>query len=75
MSDTNNAQVDDIVAMLDGFVAKGGGHMNVSVDEAAASGEKVIEEMGCIDCAKGDLACSVPTLMEGMDDYSSYENK
>ncbi|MDD5949846.1 MAG: hypothetical protein PUC39_09005 [Lachnospiraceae bacterium] len=74
MSNENQNQIDDIVAMLDGFVERGGGHMNVSIDESVNSNEKVVEEMGCIDCAKGDLACSVPTLTEGMDDYSSYEN-
>jgi hypothetical protein len=71
MSDTN-AQVDDIVAMLDGFMSRGGGHMNVDVN--GTSNEKEVEELGCIDCAKGNLSCQAPTLLEGMDDYSSYEN-
>lgn len=66
MSDINNNQVDDLVAMLDGFMAKGGGHMNVDVDEAADT-DKTVEEMGCIDCSKNALACSVPTLLTGMD--------
>jgi hypothetical protein len=59
--------VNDIVSMLDNMVANGTGHINVSVDPDAEAG-KTVETMGCIDCAKGDLACSVPTLMEGMDD-------
>lgn len=66
MSDMN--QVDDIVAMLDDMVTNGHGHINVSVDETVAAGEKTEQTLGCIDCAKGDLACSVPTLMEGMDE-------
>jgi hypothetical protein len=72
MSDDNKNQVDDIVAMLDGFMGRGGGHMNVEIDETATSVE--VEELGCIDCAKGNLSCQAPTLMEGMDDYSSYED-
>lgn len=76
MSDiNNNNQVDDIVAMLDGFMSRGGGHMNVEVNDANASAvDKVVEELGCSDCAKGDLSCHAPTLLDGMDDYSSYEN-
>ena len=66
MEDMN--QVDDIVAMLDNMVTNGHGHINVSVDETVAAGEKTEETLGCLDCAKGDLACSVPTLMEGMDE-------
>ena len=66
MADMN--QVDDIVAMLDNMVANGHGHINVSVDDTVAAGEKTEETLGCLDCAKGDLACSVPTLMEGMDE-------
>ncbi len=66
MADMN--QVDDIVAMLDRMMGDGQGHVNVSIDETIADGEKTTATMGCTDCAKGDLACSVPTLMEGMDE-------
>lgn len=66
MADKN--QVDDIVSMLDNMMGNGHGHVNVSVDEAVPSGQKTEETLGCLDCAKGDLACSVPTLMEGMDE-------
>lgn len=65
---TDKNQVDDIVAMLDNMVMNGHGHINVSVDDTVAAGEKTEETLGCLDCAKGDLACSVPTLMEGMDE-------
>jgi len=61
-------QVDDIVSMLDNMMGGGHGHVNVSVDENVAAGDKTTETLGCLDCAKGDLACSVPTLMEGMDE-------
>lgn len=66
MADIN--QVDDIVAMLDNMMGNGHGHVNVSIDETVPSGQKTEETLGCLDCAKGDLACSVPTLMEGMDE-------
>ena len=65
MSD-NFKNVDDIVAMLDGMVADGHGHINVSVDPEQEG--KTVQTMGCIDCAKGNLACAVPTLHEGIDD-------
>ncbi|MBP3327029.1 MAG: hypothetical protein J6L77_11485 [Coprococcus sp.] len=66
MADKN--QVDDIVAMLDNMIGNGHGHVNVSIDETVAAGQKTEETLGCLDCAKGDLACSVPTLMDGMDE-------
>lgn len=66
MADKN--QVDDIVAMLDQMMGAGQGHVNVSIDDTIAVGDKTTATMGCTDCAKGDLACSVPTLMEGMDE-------
>ena len=65
---TDKNQIDDIVAMLDQMMGDGQGHVNVSMDDTIAAGEKATATMGCTDCAKGDLACSVPTLMEGMDE-------
>jgi DNA recombination-dependent growth factor C len=73
MADKLN-DVNDIVAMLDSMVESGTGHINVTIDPEAEVG-KTVETMGCIDCAKGDLACSVPTLMEGMDDAFADESK
>ncbi|MFA9377059.1 MAG: hypothetical protein ACERKZ_09950 [Lachnotalea sp.] len=59
--------IDDIVAMLDRSVKNGVGHLNVSTVESLDE-TKTIEQLGCLDCAKGDLACNVPTLHEGIDD-------
>ena len=68
----NKEQIDDIVSMLDDFMNKGGGHMNVEEkDTNASASEKVVEELGCSDCAKGNLSCHVPTLMEGMDNAAN----
>ena len=72
MSNDNNKQIDDIVAMLDGFMSRGGGHMNVEINDPTASvDDKIVNELGCTDCATGNLSCQAPTLFEGMDDYSS----
>ncbi len=67
----NKNQIDDIVSMLDSMMGSGHGHVNVSMDDNILAGEKQEVTMGCTDCAKGDLACSVPTLMEGMDEELS----
>lgn len=60
--------VDDIVSMLDNMMGNGHGHVNVTVDGPDGELQKNVDTLGCTDCAKGDLACSVPTLMEGMDE-------
>ena len=44
MSDTTNQQINDVVAMLDGFMARGGGHMNVEFDDPSST-VKEVEEM------------------------------
>ena len=62
-------QVDDLVAFLDGSVANGVGHLNVDVDESQDENRNT-QTMGCTDCSRTPLACSVPTLHQGLDDYS-----
>ena len=60
--------IDDLVKMLDSGVVNGVGHVNVeSVD--AMTKTKEVQTMGCTDCSRTPLACSVPTLHEGLDDY------
>ena len=56
--------VDDIVAMLDAFMAKGGGHMNLEFND----GDQIEVKNG-VDSCKG-TACQVPTFHfdEEMDD-------
>ena len=60
--------IDDLVKMLDSGVAEGVGHINVdtAVNEKKA---KSVQTMGCTDCSRTPLACSVPTLEQGLDDY------
>ena len=57
-----------MVAQLDNGFSKGVGHVNVDVDENADA-KKDVQTMGCTDCSRTPLACSVPTLHQGLDDY------
>ena len=64
----DDKQVEELVKMLDAGMAKGVGHVNVDTD---ATSEEVatVQTMGCTDCSRTPLACSVPTLHQGLDDY------
>lgn len=61
--------IDDLVSQLDaGFSSgKAVGHFNVDVDENADA-MKEVQTLGCTDCNSNPMACSVPTLHEGLDD-------
>ena len=63
--------VDDLVKMLDSGMAMGVGHVNVDCD-AEGEESKNVQTMGCTDCSRTPLACSVPTLEDGLDDFDSY---
>ena len=52
------AMIDDLVRMLDAGAAKGVGHINVAYDEALPDSKEI---------QTAPLACSVPTLHEGLD--------
>ena len=61
-------QIDDLIKMLDSGMAKGVGHVNVETSED--TDEKCdVQTMGCTDCSRTPLACSVPTLHDGLDDF------
>lgn len=66
-------RIDDIIAMLDDAMASGTGHVNISINDNnqidfdTTEIDRTIETLGCTDCAKGDLACNIPTLHEGLD--------
>ena len=66
-----NKSVDELIAMIDSFMAEGGGHMNVRVEEdgnvRTDTASVKITTMNSLDCAGGNMACKVPTLFEGMD--------
>lgn len=62
-------KVDDIVARLDRFMAQGGGHMNIFVEkDLPPEMDVVLEECQSTDCSAVDMACSVPTIHQGIDD-------
>ena len=60
--------IDDLVKMLDSGMTNGVGHVNVDTD-ASEKESKNVQTMGCTDCSRTPLACSVPTLEQGLDDY------
>lgn len=77
----NDKQIDDIVSMIDQFMAGDGGHINVTVsnagnlgnssasdDSANESLNKTTKTTNSLECAAGDMACKIPTLHEGLDD-------
>jgi len=63
------SMIDDLVAQLDAGMAGGVGHVNVDVDDNQSEATKEVQTMGCTDCSRTPLACSVPTLHEGLDDF------
>jgi len=65
---TTQQMIDDLVKMLDQGMANGVGHVNVDYDESNKE-SKSVQTMGCSDCSRTPLACSVPTLHQGLDDY------
>ena len=60
--------IEDLVNMLDSGMADGVGHVNVDYNQQVEQ-SKSVQTMGCTDCSRTPLACSVPTLEEGLDDY------
>ena len=64
-----NQMIDDLIAQLDAGMANGVGHVNVEVNEEQSEAAKDVQTMGCTDCSRTPLACSVPTLHQGLDDY------
>ncbi len=60
--------IDDLVKMLDSGMADGVGHVNVEYDQQVGQ-SKNVQTMGCTDCSRTPLACSVPTLEQGLDDF------
>lgn len=60
--------IDDLIKMLDSGMDKGVGHINVDTAEEQVA-TRDVQTMGCTDCSRTPLACSVPTLHQGIDDY------
>ncbi len=64
--------IDDFIKMMDSGMAQGVGHVNVDVDNNADN-SKNVQTMGCTDCSRTPLACSVPTLHDGLDGLEDYQ--
>jgi len=64
--------IDDFIKMMDSGMANGVGHVNVDVDNNADN-SKNVQTMGCTDCSRTPLACSVPTLHDGLDGLEDYK--
>ncbi len=60
--------IDDLVKMLDAGMLNGVGHVNVDTN-ASQEAAKNVQTYGSTDCSRTPLACSVPTLHEGLDDF------
>ena len=60
--------IEDLIKMLDSGMENGVGHINVEYNEQASQ-SKNVQTMGCTDCSRTPLACSVPTLEQGLDDF------
>ncbi len=65
-------QIDDIVAMLDDFMGNNGGHMDIRVqDDGSVHTDvtiaKTVTTTNSLECREGEMACSIPTLFEGLD--------
>ena len=64
--------IDDFIKMMDYGMANGVGHVNVDVDNNADN-SKNVQTMGCTDCSRTPLACSVPTLHDGLDGLEDFK--
>ena len=61
--------IDDLIKMLDNGMSNGVGHVNIECDDDMSL-TKNVQTMGCADCSSNPMACSIPTLHEGIDDDS-----
>jgi len=60
------SMIEDLINMLDTEINKGTGHINVEIN-AALTKTKEVQTVYSSDCSKNPLACSVPTLHQGLD--------
>lgn len=58
------SDIDEIVKLIDSSMSGGAGHLNLTIDENSVETEITTTRNIC----GKDMACSVPTLHEGIDD-------
>lgn len=71
MAMTNKDKVDEIVDLIDSFMEKDGGHLNIKLDQNQNSIAEEITIEKVPECKSG--ACVSPTLFEGLDVDSKEE--
>lgn len=64
----DDKKIDDLISIIDSFMEKGGGHMNVKVNDIDNLDTVEIEEIESSCCTEQNMACRVPTLHEGLED-------
>ena len=64
--------IDDFIKMMDAGMAQGVGNVNVDVSDQTDN-SKNVQTMGCTDCSRTPLACSVPTLHDGLDGLEDFK--
>ena len=62
-----NKQIEDIIAMLDGCVQDGVGHINLQVNSQDEE-DLQVETYKSQDCSLGNQACAVPTMQDSIDE-------
>jgi hypothetical protein len=69
MKDVTSEQIDDVLAEIEKFMHENGGHMTIDFTEATSAKDaiKEIKQTNSLECAGNNMACKVPTLMEGLD--------
>ena len=64
------SMIDDLVAQLDAGMSNGVGHLNLDIESTTEEAVRNVKTMGCTDCSKAPLACSVPTIHDAIDDFN-----
>ncbi len=63
-------EIDALIAMLDGHMAQGSGHINVTVNDETSIEMEEVKIQQQMDCDLGDTCCKIPNLpMEDDDLY------
>ena len=63
------AEIDELIKMLDGHMSSGSGHINIKVNKDS---QIVMDEVNIVkkmDCDLGDTACKIPNLPMDDDDF------
>ena len=65
MNNQNDKQIDDIVNAIDSLMSKGGGRVNVKVDDIEQ--ELKVKTTNSTECSIANGACAQPTELEVED--------